>query len=76
MSTGSITLRTHLDGDHDSRQINLTEHDAIHTLSEKCAAAWPQTFRAEADIKTIFYHNNYNEKLIESCSGIELIFIL
>jgi hypothetical protein len=32
MSTGSITLYTHLDGGQASRQIELTEHDTVHTL--------------------------------------------
>jgi hypothetical protein len=65
MSTGSITLHTHLDGGQDSRQIELTEHDTVHSFFEKCAAAWPQTFRT--DIKTIFYLSPYNKSLSEIC---------
>lgn len=65
MSTGSITLYTHLDGGQDSRQIELTEHDTVHSFFEKCAAAWPELFRTEGDIKTIFRLNSHSKRLFE-----------
>ena len=58
---------THLDDGQVSRQIEVTEHDTVHSFFEKCAAAWLETFRTEADIKTIFRLNRYSKRLIEIC---------
>jgi hypothetical protein len=68
----SITLFTHLKDDLNSHEIQISEHDTVHSLFKKCAAAWPQTFQTVADIKRMAYRED--GCMVEICRGSEFDF--